>query len=77
MTQRINHRRGEERHQDNGPTFESPTPNKGANSSAVARARAAWKRIRARAERRTDGTSLGSFWGSKAQTRPSDEAGEP
>lgn len=52
MTQRINHRRGETRHQDNGPRWESHTPNAGANSSSVARARKSWKRIRARAERR-------------------------
>lgn len=40
MSQRLGHRRGEPRHQDNGPTFESHTPNAGCNSTHVARARA-------------------------------------
>lgn len=48
MSQRLGHRRGEPRHQDNGPTFESHTPNAGCNSTHVARARAKWKRRRAR-----------------------------
>lgn len=68
MTQHINHRRGETRHQDNGPVWESHTPNAGANSSSVARARKAWKRIRARAERRTDGESCGGYHNSRPKS---------
>jgi len=53
MSQRPNHRRGEGRHQDNGPTWESHTPNAGCNATHVARGRAKWKRRNARQERRT------------------------
>lgn len=52
MSQRINHRRGGKRHQDNGPVWESNTPGGGCNSTHVARCRKAWKRIGARSERR-------------------------
>ena len=52
MSQRPNHRRGEGRHQDNGPTWEGGPPNSGCNSTHVARARRKWKRHHARTERR-------------------------
>lgn len=53
MSTKPNHRRGEDRKQDNGPTFESPTPAAGCNSTHVARSRRKWKRRAARSERRT------------------------
>ena len=53
MSQRPNHRRGEKRQQDSGPTWESHTPNAGSNSGHVARARAWWKRLKNRTTRRT------------------------
>lgn len=53
MSKGPNHRRGEERRQDNGPTWESSTPAAGCNSTHVARARRAWKVLGRRAERRT------------------------
>jgi hypothetical protein len=52
MSQKINHRRGAKRCQDNGPTFESHTPNEGSNSTHVARSRKKWKRRSSRSERR-------------------------
>ncbi len=58
-----NHRRGQDRKQDNGPTWENTTPGGGCNSTHVARARKAWKRIRARATRRAG--SLGGFHGGR------------
>lgn len=67
-----NHRRGEPRQQDNGPTWESRTPAAGSNSTHVARARKAWKRIRARAGRRA--ASLGGFiWGRPPAPRDEEE----
>jgi hypothetical protein len=57
MSQRPNHRRGEDRHQDNGPTWEGGPPNSGCNSTHVARSRKKWKRIANRTERRTGETS--------------------
>lgn len=68
MSQRPNARRGEPRHQDNGPTWEGGPPNSGSNSTHVARSRKKWKRIGARAERRTDGESLGKFRGNQKRT---------
>jgi hypothetical protein len=53
MSKHPNHRRGEKREQDNGPTFESHTPSAGCNSTHVARSRKKWKRRAARSERRT------------------------
>jgi hypothetical protein len=52
MSQKPNPRRGEERHQDNGPTWEGDPPNSGCNSTHVARSRKKWKRYAARSERR-------------------------
>lgn len=65
MSQRPNARRGEARHQDNGPTWEGGPPNSGANSTHVARSRTKWKRRAARAERRSAGESVGGFMGRK------------
>lgn len=53
MSQKINHRRDGRRHQDNGPTWENPNPMAGCNSTHVARARASWRKLGRRAERRT------------------------
>lgn len=61
VSQRPNHRRGEKRHQDNGPTYETGTPNGGCDSTHVARARKKWKRIANRTERRTGSTSKYAF----------------
>lgn len=63
VSQKVNHRRGGERHQDNGPTWEGGPPNSGSNSTHVARSRKKWKRRAARAERRSDGASTGGFMG--------------
>jgi hypothetical protein len=63
MSQRPNPRRTEPRHQDNGPTWEGGPPNSGSNSTHVARSRRKWKRIGARAERRTEGASRAGAWG--------------
>ena len=52
MTQRINHRRGGKRYQDNGPSFESHRPNGGCDSTHVARSRSKWKKRKNRSERR-------------------------
>ena len=52
MSQRPNHRRGEDRHQDNGPRWESHTPNAGCNSTHVARARRGWQNLMRRVFRR-------------------------
>ncbi len=53
MSQRINHRREGRRYQDNGPRWESHTPSAGCNTTHVARARASWRTLGRRAERRT------------------------
>jgi len=47
-----NHQRGHGTIQNNGPRWENKNPSKGCNSTHVARARAAWKRLAARAARR-------------------------
>jgi len=46
-----NHRRGEPRRQDHGPTWEGKEPD--GDAPHVARARRGWKRTAARSERRT------------------------
>jgi hypothetical protein len=71
MTTKPNHRRGEPRTQDNGPTYESPTPSAGCNSTHVARSRSKWKRRASRSERRTGTTSPKCRL--KKLERPSDE----
>lgn len=52
MSNRVNHRRAERRRTEHGPRWENPNPGKGSNSTHVARARSAWKRIGVRTERR-------------------------
>lgn len=69
MAIRPNHRRGEARRTEHGPTFENPDPGAGCNSTHVAKSRMKWKRRRARAERRSDGASLGKAFG-RAVVRP-------
>lgn len=52
MSNRTNHRRGNNRRSEHGPRWEHSDPGKGCNSTHVARARAAWKRLGSRASRR-------------------------
>jgi hypothetical protein len=52
MSSAPNHRRGHGRIQGNGPRWENPNPEKGCNSSHVARSRRKWKRRKSRKERR-------------------------
>lgn len=61
MSNHDNHRRGETKRTEHGPRWESRDPGAGCNATHVARARAGWKRIGARAFRRTEGASLGGF----------------
>jgi len=70
VSQKPNPRRGEKRHQDNGPTYESHTPNAGCNSTHVARSRKKWKRRANRSERRS-GQTLSKFNGPR-RTRPTE-----
>lgn len=53
MSNHPNHRRSEGRRTENGPRHESKNPGAGCNSTHVARARAAWKRLLTRIKRRT------------------------
>ncbi len=53
MSSGPNHRRGEERRQDNGPTWEGGPPSSGCNSTHVAKTRRKWRDMGRRAERRT------------------------
>ena len=53
MSNHRNYRRGENRRTENGPRWESMNPGAGCNSTHVARARKAWKRLNNRRERRT------------------------
>lgn len=75
MSQRPNHRRGEERHQDNGPTFrgDQSTPNSGCNSTSVAKARAWWKSFKNRTTRRTGKVSP-KFAGGRPEVLPEIES---
>jgi len=52
-----NHRRGEKKRTEHGPTWEGSPPSSGCNSTHVARGRRWWKKFRVRAVRRTDGES--------------------
>lgn len=72
MSQRPNHRRGEDRHQDNGPTYEGGPPNSGCNSTHVARSRAKWKRRNNRKERRT-GALIPNAPFAEPRVRPEDD----
>lgn len=53
MSNHRNHKRNEQAHTENGPRWESANPGKGCNSTHVARARCAWKKIKNRTLRRT------------------------
>jgi len=66
MSQGKNHRRPKpsRKGQDNGPTFEGPTPSSGCNSTHVAKCRTDWSKMRARGERR-NGQTPGSFRGGR------------
>ena len=66
-----NHRRGEGRKQDSGSTWEGE-PNDGGEG--IRNARRNWRRLRARAERRTGKTSV-KFFGAP-RVRPSCEEEE-
>lgn len=57
MSNKPNHRRGEERRTENGPRYENPDPGAGCNTTHVARSRRKWKTRQRRAERRTGRTS--------------------
>lgn len=52
MSNRNNPRRSDRRRMEHGPRWEHPDPGKGCNSTHVARARAGWKKIQRRADRR-------------------------
>ena len=68
MSSHPNHRRGEPRRQDNGPSYESHTPAAGCNSTHVARSRKKWKRRAARSERRNGVTT--KKWHGPRRRRP-------
>ena len=53
MSNHDNHRRGEKKRTETGPSYESANPGAGCNSTHVARSRKKWKRRQARAKRRT------------------------
>jgi hypothetical protein len=67
MSTKPNHRRGESRKQDNGSDWEG-VPN--AGGKGVRHSRRSWRRLRARAERRTGKSSV-KFFGSP-RLRPED-----
>jgi hypothetical protein len=64
MSNHDNHRRGDAKRTEHGPTWESKNPGKGCNSTHVARSRTKWKRREARCVRRT-GHSLPQFYGGR------------
>jgi hypothetical protein len=55
MSNGPNHRRGHDRIQGHGPTWENGNPSAGCNSTHVARARKGWKALNRRRERRHGG----------------------
>ena len=61
MSTKVNHHRGEDRKQDNGPRFEQG----GSDDTHVARSRRKWKRVRARSERRTGQVTPKFLWGNR------------
>lgn len=73
MSNKKNFRRKGEKRTEHGPTWENRNPGKGSNSTHVARARAAWKRILNRALRRTDGESSGGYYGNSLDKRPKED----
>ncbi len=52
MSNRPNHRRGDARRTEHGPSWEAKNPSKGCNSTHVARARSKWKKRKNRSLRR-------------------------
>lgn len=57
MSNKKNHRRGEDRRTETGPRYENPNPGAGCNATHVARGRARWKR-RLRRDARRAGAAL-------------------
>lgn len=57
MSNKDNHRRGEKKRTEHGPSWENRNPGAGCNSTHVARTRRWWKTMNHRAERRTGKTS--------------------
>jgi hypothetical protein len=64
MSNGTNHRRGHDKIQDHGPTWEGGPPSSGCNSTHVAKARRDWHDIRRRGERR-NGATPASFHGGR------------
>lgn len=64
MSTKPNHRRGETRKQDNGSVWEG-RPN--AGGEGVRKSRRTWRRLRARAERRTGKKSVKFFGGPRVR----------
>lgn len=62
MSNGPNHRRGHDRIQDNGPTWEGGPPSSGCNSTHVARARSSWHKLGHRMERRTGKRTSKVYW---------------
>lgn len=75
MSSHKNHRRGHGRIQGNGPRWENKNPEAGCNSTHVARARSAWKRLDARKERRTGKSAAHPLRGRPVEL-PSDEVAD-
>jgi len=73
MSNGPNHRRGHDRIQDNGPTWEGGPPSSGCNSTHVARARKKWKRRANRSERRQGQTTKKYAFGRRARPEIDDE----
>jgi len=76
MSQRINHRREGKRYQDNGPRYENGNPMAGCNSTHVARARSAWRKIGRRKLRRNGEHSSVKYWVTGGQQIPQVEDDE-
>ena len=53
MSNHDNHRRNEEKRTEHGPSYENANPGAGCNSTHVAKSRRDWKKMYARAVRRT------------------------
>lgn len=75
MSNRKNHRRGEERRTETGPRWENPDPGHGCNSGHVAKARHSRRALGRRAERRTGkrGANSVMYMVGAGQVLPSEE----
>jgi len=62
MSNHDNYRRDEEKRTEHGPRWKA-MPGRDNDAPHIARSRSKWKRIGARAERRTDGESFGGYFG--------------